>query len=615
RVWDWVNKYGHIIDNQHRRLGASCDWSRKTFTLDPGPAHAVRTTFKNLYDKGLIYRGERMINWCVGCRTALSDLEVDHFDEQGNLYHIRYALEDGSGHLTVATTRPETLLGDTAVAVNPNDERYTAFRGKRLLLPVLGRAIPIVEDEAVSMEFGTGALKITPGHDPNDFETGQRHGLPIINVLNPDGTLNAEAGPYEGQERFAARKAIVEQLEREGLLEKIEPHTHAVGHCQRSRDIVEPIISLQWFVNVEPLAKRALEVVRDGRIQIVPDRFEKVYANWMENLRDWCISRQLWWGHRIPVWYCPDGHETVAIEDPAACAQCGSTSITQDEDVLDTWFSSGLWPHSTLGWPEKNPDLDYFYPTSVMETAYDILFFWVARMVMLGLENMDDVPFRTVLLSGLIRDAQGQKMSKTRGNTIDPLESIKDYGTDALRFALTIGTGPGNDTRLSPDKLQAARNFANKLWNVSRFVLTNLEGNRDLADWHDSPPREHREDRWILGRLDQVTVEVQRLWDAFQLGEIERLLHDFIWSEYADWYIELAKVRLRNGDEAPRMVLAHVLERSLRLLHPFMPFITEELWQHLTTALPAPMNGLAESIMLAPYPAPSANAPDEQALA
>ncbi len=721
-IWDWVHKYGNIIDNQHRRLGVSCDWRRKTFTLDPGPVRAVRTTFKRLYDKGLIYRGERMINWCVGCRTALSDLEVDHFEEQGNLYYIRYPLEDGSGHLTVATTRPETLLGDTAVAVNPSDERYTGLSGKQVLLPILGRPIPIIEDAAVSMEFGTGAVKITPGHDPNDFETGQRHDLPIVNILNPDGTLNQNAGPYEGVERFAARKAIVEQLEREGLLERVEPHLHSVGHCQRSADIVEPIVSLQWFVHVEPLAKRALDAVRDGRITIVPDRFEKVYANWMENIRDWCISRQLWWGHRIPVWYCADcDHVTVAIDDPVVCEGCGSTYITQDEDVLDTWFSSGLWPHSTLGWPDETEDLKYFYPTSVMETAYDILFFWVARMIMLGLENTDDVPFRTVYLSGLIRDAHGQKMSKTRGNVIDPLESIKEYGTDALRFALSTGTAPGNDTRLSPARLQAARNFTNKLWNVTRFVLTTLDSSREaeaasspppegegqgggetpapqsarhgqsspppetegadvilseaknltapspLGGWYDAPPRDHREDRWILGRLDQVTEEVHRLWDAFQLGEIQRLLHDFIWSEYADWYIELAKVRLRAGDEAPRKVLAHVLERSLRLLHPFMPFITEELWQHLTAALPpvpvasvrapgspdqrvgasrrlaqgrvpvrpereavagrtsgphAPASATdpddlegRRTIMLAPYPMPSDAAPDERALA
>ncbi|MCH7608827.1 MAG: valine--tRNA ligase [Chloroflexi bacterium] len=609
RVWEWVETYGHIIDNQHRRLGASCDWSRKVFTLDPGPSRAVRTTFKRLYDKGLLYRGERIINWCVGCRTAISDLEVDHADEDGSLYYIRYPLEDGSGHLVVATTRPETLLGDTAVAVNPTDERYAGMRGKRVLLPVLGRPLPIIEDDSVAAGFGTGALKITPGHDPNDFEVGERHGLPIINIMNADGTLNAEAGPYAGYDRFDARTAIVEQLEREGLLEKIEPHTHSVGHCQRSADVIEPMVSEQWFVRVEPLAARALDAVNDGRIRIVPERFVKVYTNWMENIRDWCVSRQLWWGHRIPVWYCDDcAHLTVAIEDPAACEQCGSVSIRQDEDVLDTWFSSGLWPHSTLGWPEATEDLAYFYPTSVMETAYDILFFWIARMVMMGLENMDEVPFHTVYLSGLVRDAEGAKMSKTRGNVIDPIEAIEKYGTDALRFALTIGTTPGNDTRLSDAKLEAARNFANKLWNVERFVLASLGdadpagGDAGLAGWSGAAlPRTHREDRWIIARTEQTAARVNELLGGWALGEAERVLHDFVWGEFADWYIELAKVRMRSGDDDPRRVLAYVLETSLRMLHPFMPFVTEELWQHLMARLPKE-GDVPETIMLARYP-------------
>ena len=611
RVWDWVRATGDKIDNQHRRLGISCDWERKTFTLDDGPVRAVRTTFKNLYDEGLIYQGERLINWCVSCRTALSDLEVEHADEQGNLYYVRYPFEDGSGHLTVATTRPETLLGDTAVAVNPDDERFAGMTGRNVRLPVLGRLIPIIADEAVSTEFGTGAVKITPGHDPNDFETGERHDLPIVNILNADGTLNENAGPYAGADRLDARKAIVQQLEREGLLEKVEPHLHSVGHCQRSGDIVEPIVSMQWFVKIQPLAEPALDAVLDGRIEIVPERFTRVYANWMENIRDWCISRQLWWGHRIPVWYCDAcGHRTVAVADPDACESCSSADIRQDEDVLDTWFSSGLWTHSTLGWPDDDESLAYFYPTSVMETGYDILFFWVARMVMMGMKNMDDIPFRTIYLHGLVRDEQGQKMSKTRGNVRDPLDAIEEYGTDALRFALTTGGTPGNDTRFSDDRLEAARNFANKLWNVGRFVASQVEGRDDLAGWYGTPPREHREDRWILSKAQQTAVNVNALIDEFQLGEAERVLHDFIWSDFADWYIELAKVRLRNGDDQPRRVLPHVLERVLRLLHPFMPFVTEEIWQHLTPALPNEAN-LPESIMIAPYPDPAARLSQE----
>ena len=614
RVWEWVEKYGDAIDNQHRRLGASCDWTRRRFTLDPGPSKAVRTTFVNLYRKGLIYRGERMINWCPSCRTALSDLEVEHQEQQGILYYIRYRLEQGDGYVTVATTRPETLLGDTAVAVHPGDERYHGIKGQRVLLPVLGRAIPLIEDEAVDPAFGTGALKITPGHDPNDFETGQRHSLPIINILNPDGSLNEEAGPYAGYDRFDARTAIVAQLEQEGLLERVEPHQHAVGHCQRSGDIVEPIVSEQWFVQVGPLAQRAMEAVTGGRIRIVPDRFTRAYLNWMENIRDWCISRQLWWGHRIPVWYCESGHQTVAVDDPDACEVCGSSALRQDEDVLDTWFSSGLWPHSTLGWPNDTDDLRRFYPTDVMETGYDILFFWVARMVMMGLENIGDIPFHTVYLHGLIRDEQGRKMSKTTGNVIDPVETIQQYGTDALRFALSTGTSPGNDSRLSTGKLQAARNFANKLWNAARYVLSTLEGASGLEGWYDAPPRVHRQDRWILGRLDQVTEEVRRLWEEFLLGEAQQVVHDFIWGELCDWYIELAKVRFRTaGDEQPRQVLAHVMERTLRLLHPFMPFVTEELWQQLTATLPREAD-LPESIMLAPYPAPSGVLADEAAL-
>ena len=612
RVWDWVERTGDTIDNQHRRLGVSCDWERKTFTLDPGPVRAVRSTFKNLYDEGLIYRGERIINWCVSCRTALSDLEVEHEDEKGSLYYIRYPYEDGSGHITVATTRPETLLGDTAVAVNPSDARYAGAAGKRVRLPVLERLIPVVADEAVSAEFGTGALKITPGHDPNDFEIGERHALPVINVMGEDGTLNEEAGPYAGVERFEARKAIAEQLEREGLLEKIEPRAHSVGRCQRSGDVVEPIVSMQWFVKIGPLAEPALAAVQDGRIRITPERFVRVYENWMGNIRDWCISRQLWWGHRIPVWYCAEcGGLTVAVDDPDRCEACGADGLAQDEDALDTWFSSALWTHSTLGWPDANADLDYFYPTSVMETGYDILFFWVARMIMMGMKNMGDVPFRAVYLSGLIRDEHGQKMSKTKGNVRDPLETIDRYGADALRFALTTGSAPGSDVRFSDDRLEAARNFANKLWNMGRFVIGQVEGQDGLDGWHGTPPREHRQDRWMLSKAQRTAVRVNDLIAEFQLGEAERVLHDFLWSDFADWYIELAKVRLREGDDQPRRVLAHVLERALRLLHPFMPFVTEEIWGRLTAALPSEGN-LPESVMIAPYPDPKARLSDEE---
>ena len=454
-VWEWVKSTGDKIDNQHRRLGASCDWTRKTFTLDDGPAMAVRATFKNLYDEGLIYRSERMINWCVTCQTALSDLEVEYAEEEGHLYNIKYPYQDGSGYIIVATTRPETLLVDTAVAVHPDDSRYENSLGKLLNLPILNRPIPIITDDSVSTEFGTGAVKITPGHDPNDFDMGERHGLPIINILNPNGSLNENAGPYQGVDRLEARKMIVSKLEDEGLLESITPHHHSIRHCQRSYDIAEPIVSLKWCVKIKPLAEPAIAAVEQGSIEIIPERFSKVYSNWMENIRDWCISRQLWWGHRIPVWYCNDcEHENVAIEEPEKCGRCQSVNLQQDEDVLDTWFSSGLWPHSTLGWPSKREDLDYFYPTSVMETGYDILFFWVARMVMLGIKNIGDIPFQTVYLHGLVRDESGQKMSKTKGNVRDPLDAIDQYGTDALRFALTTGTAPGNDTRFSDDRLE-----------------------------------------------------------------------------------------------------------------------------------------------------------------
>ena len=613
RVWEWVHKYGSIINKQLQRLGASCDWSRERFTLDPGPSLAVRTTFVNLYNKGLIYRGERIINWCPRCATALSDLEVNYSEEQGKLYYIRYAFEDGGGHLTVATTRPETLLGDTGVAVNPEDPRYKDAVGKNVVLPVLGRAIPVVGDDAVDASFGTGALKVTPGHDVTDFEIGQRHGLPVVNVMNLDGTLNDAAGPYEGRERYAAREAIVEQLEREGLLERVEERDMSLGRCDRCETVVEPLVSKQWFVQMEPLARPAIEAVNDGRVRLVPQRFDRVYLNWMENIRDWCISRQLWWGHRIPVWYCDGcGEQTVAIQDPTECARCGSSTIEQDPDVLDTWFSSALWTHSTLGWPEETEDLRYFYPTSVMETGYDILFFWVARMIMMGLENTGKVPFHTVYLHGLIRDRSGAKMSKSRGNVIDPLEAIDRYGADALRFALTTGSTPGNDMRLGEERLEAARNFANKLWNAGRYVCTALADASEPVDWPAMPRSRHREDRWILSRHHRMCRQVARLMEEFQFGEAEREIHEFIWSEFCDWYIEMAKVRLRAGDTAPLSVLAHVLERTLRLLHPFMPFVTEELWQRLMGVMPRDASH-APSIMVAPYPEPLLEALDDVA--
>jgi valyl-tRNA synthetase len=610
QMWLWMNKYKGIIAEQHKKLGASCDWTRERFTMDPGPIRAVRTTFVSLYNKGLIYRGERIINWCPRCSTALSDLEVDHREMQSHLYYVRYRLEEGKDqYITVATTRPETILGDTAVAVNPKDKRYKKLLGKKAILPVIGRVIPIIADEAVDPSFGTGAVKITPAHDPVDFEVAQRQNLPAVNILNLDATMNENAGPYVGQDRFACRKALLADLEKEGLLVKVDPYVHAVGHCHRCRTIVEPLISKQWFVKSAPLAKPAIDAVVDGRIKIIPERFTKVYLNWMENIRDWCISRQLWWGHRIPVWYCGDcGELTVAIEDPQTCAKCGSKNITQDPDVLDTWFSSGLWPHSTLGWPDKTEDLTYFYPTSVMETAYDILFFWVARMIMMGLENTGEVPFHTVYLHGLIRDEKGEKMSKSRGNVVDPVGIIEKYGTDALRFALSTGNSPGNDMKLNPQKLEGSRNFANKLWNAARFVVSNI----DSVEMKIQPGVPTTEDRWILSRLNRLVAEVTELNEDFQFGEALRRIYDFLWTEYCDWYIEIAKIRLRQneGPNSPLPLLVQVLETSLRLLHPFMPFITEELWQSLRERQ---REGKPDSIMVAPYPVADAKAFDADA--
>ncbi len=599
RVWDWVKTYRHTIIEQHKRLGASLDWTRLRFTMDEGATRAVRTVFKRLYDKGLIYRGVRIINWCPRCATALSDLEVEHQDIQGHLWYVRYPLAgEKDKYITVATTRPETILGDTAVAVNPKDKRYKGVVGKKAVLPAINREIPIIADEAVSTEFGTGAVKITPAHDPVDFEVAQRHGLPLINILNADVTMNENAGPYKGMDRDACRLAIIADLEKAGLLVKVEPYMHAVGHCDRCHTIVEPIASRQWFVKIEPLAKPAIEVVKNGRIKILPERFTKVYLNWMENIRDWCISRQLWWGHRIPIWYCGQcGELTVAVETPTACAGCGSGDIKQDEDTLDTWFSSALWPHSTLGWPDDTEDLRYFYPTTVLETGYDIIFFWVARMVMMGLEDTGDIPFHTIYLHGLIRDEKGVKMSKTRGNVVDPLEVIKSYGTDALRLALTSGTSPGNDSRLSVEKMEASRNFANKLWNATRFVIRSLEtGGAKITE---KAGKLATEDNWILSRLNRTIAGVTGLMEDYQFGEAQRQIHDFLWGEYCDWYIELVKIRLQAGDNSPLPVLAQVLEISLRLLHPYMPFLTEELWQHLKKSL----KGIkGESIMIAKYP-------------
>jgi len=616
RVWEHVEKSGGIIHEQSRRLGISADWERHKFTLEPGPSHAVRTTFVSLYEKGLIYRHERIINRCVRCATALSDLEVDYQDVDGQLYHIRYPLEDDPDRaVTVATTRPETMLGDTGVAVHPDDPRYDGIRGRNVVLPIMGRVIPVVGDEAIDPEFGTGALKVTPAHDPVDFEVGQRHRLDAPNVIGEDGNMTEVAGKYTGVERFEARRRVVEELESLGVLEKVDLHRHSVGHCQRCATVVEPLISMQWFVNVgshqqpDSIAGKAYRAVTEGDIRIVPERFTRVYLNWLENIRDWCISRQLWWGHRIPVWYCGACiYLTVAMEDPDACEACGSTDIRQDPDVLDTWFSSGLWPHSTLGWPEETDDFDYFYPTTVLETGYDILFFWVARMIMLGIENTGKAPFNTVYLHGLIRDGSGAKMSKTRGNTMDPLDLVEKYGTDALRFALTTGTAPGNDLRFTENRLEAGRNYANKIWNASRFVISQLEGSQGLEGWSNVTP-EHREDRWIVSRLDRVTADVNRALESFELGDAQQRLHEFIWNDYCDWYIEMAKIRVRNGSEpSPLPTLAHVLERILRLLHPFMPYITEEIWQTLTALLPLPPGEgwgegeISDSIMIAPYP-------------
>jgi len=615
RTWDWKHKYGGLITNQIRRLGASCDWSRERFTLDAGLSRAVREAFVRLYEKGLIYRGPRLINWSPGLKTAVSDLEVEYSEEDATLYYFKYKLKDSDEFIPVATIRPETILGDTAVAIHPDDKRYKKHVGKSVIVPILGREVPVIADHYVSPEFGTGALKVTPGHDANDYLIAQRHNLPIISVLDEAAQINGNGGPYKGQDRFDARENLWADMKKAGLVIKTEPYRTTIPRSQRGGEIVEPMISTQWFVTIEPLAKAALEAVKDGRIRIVPERFEKVYFNWLENIKDWCISRQLWWGHRIPVWYCPDHHMTVAREDPTQCATCGSKDIHQDEDVLDTWFSSGLWPFSTLGWPEETPDYKYFYPTSYMETGYDILFFWVARMIMLGLEFTGQVPFHTVYLHGLVRDEIGRKISKTTGNVIDPLILMDEFGTDALRFTMLVGSTPGNDTNVGPRKVESNRNFANKIWNVGRFVISAInsltpgplpagegvrrtgQGDYTLAD------------SWIWARLQQLVGDVERLFQTFQYGEAGRQIYEFLWSDFADWYVEIAKQQLTNDATRYSTVaaLARVFDTSLRLLHPFTPFVTEEIWGHLRSALrESPLSDLTkdwpEALIVARWP-------------
>ena len=580
RVWAWKDKFGNRIISQLKKLGTSCDWDRERFTMDEGCSKAVREVFVNLYNKGLIYKGHRIINWCPHCATALSDAEVEYETQPGKLWHIRYPLADGSGDLVVATTRPETFMGDTGVAVNPNDERYKHLIGKTCILPIMNREIPIFGDEYVDMEFGTGCVKVTPCHDPNDFEMGQRHNLEQILVFNEDATVNANGGKYEGMDRYECRTAVIKDLEKGGYLVKIEDHEHNVGTCYRCGTTVEPMTSAQWFVKMAPLAKPAMDVVTEGKTKFVPDRFSKTYLRWMENVHDWCISRQLWWGHRIPAFYCDDcGEMTVSKTDICTCPKCGSKNVRQEEDVLDTWFSSALWPFSTLGWPDKTKELEYFYPTSTLVTGYDIIFFWVARMIFSGVEHMGETPFKTVYIHGLVRDAQGRKMSKSLGNGIDPLEVIDQYGADALRFTLATGNSPGNDMRFSDERVQASRNFCNKIWNASRFIQMNLTIDKDKAV--ELPAELALEDKWILSKFNTLVADVTRNIDQYELGLAASKLNDFIWENFCDWYIEIAKTRLQTGDENVQKVLCYVLSGAMQLLHPFMPFITETIWQAL----------------------------------
>ena len=606
RVWEWKNKYGDRIVEQQKVLGASCDWDRSAFTMDETRAKSVRETFCELYEKGLIYKGSRIINWCPKCRTALSDAEVEYKDMPGSFWHIRYPIEDSDEEFIIATTRPETMLGDSGVAVHPDDERYKHLVGKNAILPLVGRKLPIVADEYVELGFGTGAVKMTPCHDPNDYEVGLRHDLEQILCIDEDAKI-INGGKYNGMDRYEARKAIVADLEEQGYLVKVEPYNHNVGCCYRCGTVVEPLTSPQWFVKMKPLAEAAIEVVKDGRIKFVPERFTKTYMNWMENVHDWCISRQLWWGHRIPAWYCDDcGKITVSRTDPCECEHCHSKNIHQEEDVLDTWFSSALWPFSTMGWPDKTPELDYWYPTSVMVTGYDIIFFWVARMIFSGMEQMKKEPFHTVFIHGLVRDSQGRKMSKSLGNGIDPLEMAEKYGADALRFNLITGNSPGNDMRFYVEKCEAMRNFCNKIWNASRFVMMNLT----VEDNH-LPETLETEDKWILSKLNRVVKEVCDNMDSFELGVAAGKIYDFIWDDYCDWYIELTKPRLNGDDEAAKesaqRVLLYVLVEILKLLHPFMPFITEKIWQAL------PHEG--DALMMQSYPeySEALNFPEDEA--
>ncbi len=607
RAWAWKEEYHERILNQLFKLGVSCDWSRERFTMDDGCSRAVREVFVSLYEQGLIYRGDYMINWCTRCNTALSDIEVEHEDKDSTLTHIRYPGVGWDGHIVVATTRPETMLGDTAVAVHPEDERYSNLIGKTVLLPLMEREIPIIADDYVDPSFGSGAVKITPAHDPNDFEIGLRHSLERIKAIAEDGAMTEETGKFAGLERFEARQKVVEDLKKEGLLEEIEEYTHSVGLCQRCAKEVEPLISLQWFVRMQPLAEPAIDVVKAGKVRYVPERFTRMYLNWMENIRDWCISRQIWWGHRIPAWYCGCGEFIVSRQDPTSCPACGSSQLEQDPDVLDTWFSSALWPFSTLGWPEETPDLKHYFPTDVLVTGYDIITFWVARMIFMSLNFMNEIPFSDVCIHGLVRDAQGRKMSKSLGNGVDPLEVIDQYGSDTLRFTLITGQAPGNDQRFRHENVEASRNFANKIWNASRYVLMNLQ------DYRPGPLEIelNRHDRWILDRFNATVEETNRLLEKYELGEAARCVYEFLWGDYCDWYIELSKIPMFDQDdvekERVRAVLHFILEKTLRLLHPFMPFITEEIWQNL------PRNGEEKALVVAPWPEAQPNLVDEAA--
>ena len=595
RAWAWKDQYGGRIVEQLKKLGSSCDWDRLRFTMDEGCNKAVNHVFKKLYDKGLIYRGERIINWCPHCKTSISDAEVVFEEKEGSFWHLRYPLSDGSGYIELATTRPETMLGDTAVAVHPDDERYKALVGKTVILPLVNKEIPIIADSYVEQDFGTGVVKITPAHDPNDFEVGLRHNLPVINVMDDGGVINENGGKYAGMPALEARKQIVKDLDEAGFLIKIEPIKHNVGTCYRCGTVVEPRVSTQWFVKMEPLAKPAIDAVKDGDIRFIPERMDKVYYNWMENIKDWCISRQLWWGHQIPAWYCECGETIVSETVPTVCPKCGGTHLTRDPDTLDTWFSSALWPFSTLGWPDNTEELKYFYPTNTLVTGYDIIFFWVARMIFSGLEHMGEVPFNTVFFHGLIRDAQGRKMSKSLGNGVDPLDVISVYGADALRFTLVTGNSPGNDLRFSEEKVSASRNFANKIWNAARFILMNIEGKDiDCA----LPKKLYTSDKWVLNRFNNVTAAVTENLEKFELGMAVSKLYDFIWDDFCDWYIELAKIRMNGADEesadSARRVLVWTMSNTLKLLHPFMPYITEEIWQTL------PHDG--EALIVAKWP-------------